>query len=211
MSGVREIAIHITVKGLERTKLCSHENIMILETQCLCLGIELHSLSHVLGSYIVFAPMEKNHGIDEESQYEIDQHTANHNQQALPCRLAAEFERLLRLFHLFSIETLVYHTRNLTISSERQPSQTVSGIRILWLELEEMEPRVEEQIELLYSYAEEFGEEEVSALMEQHQDGKRQHQLQRFDQKYFHLFTLNFELGTWNFMMSPISCVHFNY
>ena len=63
---------------------------------------------------------------------------------------------------------------------------TVSGIRVLWLELEKMEPWVEEQIELLYSYAEELGEEEVSALMEQHQDGKRQHQLQRFDQKYFH-------------------------
>lgn len=75
--------------------------------------------------------------------------------------------------------------------------------------LEKMEPWVEEQIELLYSYAEELGEEEVSALMEQHQDGKRQHQLQRFDQKYFHLFTLNFELGTWNFMISPTFCVHF--
>jgi hypothetical protein len=31
-----------------------------------------------------------------------------------------------------------------------------------------MEPRVEEQIELLHSYTKEFGEEEVSALMEQH-------------------------------------------
>ena len=82
---------------------------------------------------------------------------------------------------------------------------------MLWLELKEMEPRVEKEIELLHSYTEELGEEEVSALMEQHQDGKRQHQLQRFDQKYFHLFTLNFELGTLNFMMSPISCVHFNY
>ena len=42
-----------------------------------------------------------------------------------------------------------------------------------WLELEEVEPWIEEQIELLHSYAKELGEEKVSALMEQHQDGKR--------------------------------------
>ena len=53
-----------------------------------------------------------------------------------------------------------------------------------------MEPWIEEKIELLNSYTEEFGEEEVSALMEQHQDGKREHQLQRFDQKYFHLLLI---------------------
>ena len=38
---------------------------------------------------------------------------------------------------------------------------------MLWLELKEMEPRVEKEIELLHSYTEELGEEEVSALMEQ--------------------------------------------
>ncbi len=60
---------------------------------------------------------------------------------------------------LLGIETLVYHTRNLAISTQWQPSQTVSGIRVLWLELEEVEPWIEEQIELLHSYAKELGEE----------------------------------------------------
>ena len=112
--------------------------------------------------------MEQYHGIDEECQYEVNQYATYHDEQALPGRFAAKLVWLFRLFHLFGIETLINHTRNLAISSERQPSQTISSIRILRFELEEMEPRVEEQIELLHSYTEEFGEEEVSALMEQH-------------------------------------------
>ena len=159
---------------------------MILESKCLSLGIELHTLGHVLGSNIIITPVEEDHRIDEERQHEVDQHTSHHDEQTLPSWLTAELVWLFWLFHLLGIETLVDHTRNLAISSEWQPSQTVSGIRVLWLELEKMEPRIEEQIELLHSYAEELREEEVSALMEQHQDGKRQHQLQRFDQKYFH-------------------------
>ena len=56
-----------------------------------------------------------------------------------------------------------------------------------------MEPRVKEEIELLYPNSEELGEEKVTALVEQHQYGKRQHELKRLDQEYFHCFTLNCE------------------
>ena len=165
---LREITIQIAIKGLELTQIGAYQDILILEAQCLCLGIELHTITHIAGSHIIVAPMEQNHGIDEESQHEVNQHATYHDEQALPCRFAAKLVWLFRLFHLFGIKTFIYHTRNLAISSEWQPSQTIGSIRILWFELEEMEPRVEEQIELLHSYTKEFGEEEVSALMEQH-------------------------------------------
>jgi hypothetical protein len=36
---------------------------------------------------------------------------------------------------------------------------------------------VEEEVELIYTYAKEFGKEEVAALMEQHQQANGQHEL----------------------------------
>ena len=140
---------------------------MVLEAQLLCLGIELHTVGHILGSYILITPMEQDHGVDEKSQDKVDQYTTYHNQETLPSWFAAELIRLFRLLHLLGIETLVYHTRDFAISTQWQPSDTISRIRMLWLELKEMEPRVEKEIELLHSYTEELGEEEVSALMEQ--------------------------------------------
>ena len=171
--GCREIAIHIAIIGLELALVGTNQDIVILEAQSLGLCIELHSLGHVLGSHIVITPMEKNHGIDEERQQKVDQHTTYHDQHSLPGRFASELVWLHRLLELLGIETLIYHTRNLAVSTQWQPSQTISGIRVLWLELEEVEPWIEEQIKLLHSYAKELGEEKVSALMEQHQDGKR--------------------------------------
>ena len=62
------------------------------------------------------------------------------------------------------------YARNLAISAQRQPAYAVSGLAALGLELEEVEPRVEEQIELLDPYAEKFREKEVPSLVEQHKD-----------------------------------------
>ena len=72
--------------------------------------------------------MEHHHGIDEKSQDEIDQHTTYHDEETLPGRFATELIRLFRLLHLFGIETLVDHTRNLTIATQWQPAHSVSSI-----------------------------------------------------------------------------------
>ena len=46
--GGRNIAIHIAIEGLKLALLCTHQDIMILESKRLGLGIELHTLGHVL-------------------------------------------------------------------------------------------------------------------------------------------------------------------
>ena len=76
-----------------------------------------------------------------------------------------------------SIETLVNHARYLAIAAEGNPSNAVLGVAILGFELEKTELPVEEKVELLDAYSEEFGEEEVAALVEQYQKADGQHEL----------------------------------
>lgn len=126
--GSGKVAEEVAVVGLELSLLRTHENIMVLESQGLRLAIELHALGHALGRNIIVAPVEHHHRIDEESQHKVDKYTTYHDEQSLPGRFAAKLIGLLGLFHLFGIEALVYHARNLTISAQRQPSQTISGV-----------------------------------------------------------------------------------
>ena len=87
---------------------------------------------------------------------EVDQNATYHNQQTLPCRLRTELPRLGRLLHLLGIERFVNHTRYLAVATQRQPAYTICSVALARLELEEVKPRVEEQEELLNSYAEEL-------------------------------------------------------
>ena len=126
--------------------------------------------------------MEEDHRIDEQRQEEIHQHTADHDQQTLPGRFGTELPRLFGLFHLFGIEALVDHTGNLTIAAEGQPTHAILRVTALGLKLKQAavplpDGGVEEQVELIYAYAEQFGEEEVSALMQQYQQANGQHEL----------------------------------
>ena len=77
--------------------------------------------------------MKKNHGVDKQSQKEIDHYTSNHDKQTLPRRFGTELPRLHRFFHLLGVHALVYHTRNLHIASERKPTDTVRGLIVLAL------------------------------------------------------------------------------
>jgi len=108
-------------------------------------------------------------------------------------RLRAELVWLSRLLHLLGIHRLVNHTRYLAVATERKPTDAVGWITLLRLELEQTEPRVEEEVELLDTYAKEFREEEVSALMQKHEERDSQHKLERLYKKYFHLRVLSFE------------------
>ena len=126
--------------------------------------------------------MEEDHGVDEQGKEEVDEHTTDHDQQPLPGGLCAELPRLFWLFHLFRIETLVDHTGNLTVTTERQPTHTVLRVAVLRFELKQTsvpfpDAGVEEQIELIYADAKQLGEEEMATLMEQHQQADGQHKL----------------------------------
>jgi hypothetical protein len=121
--------------------------------------------------------MEQNHRVYEQCQQEVDQHTANHDEQTLPRRLGTEFPWLLGLFHLFRIETLVNHTGYLTVTTQGNPADTVFRIAFLGFELKQTELPVEENIELLDPYTEELGKEEVTTLMQKHQYREGQYQL----------------------------------
>src|SRR5574344_852634 len=114
-----DIAIQVGTKIFEGTLLCSHENITIAETESLSLFIKLHTASHVFHWHIGISPIEENHGVDKQRKEEVDQHTAYHDQQSLPCRFASELPRLCGLLHLVGIEALVDHTGNLAITAKR--------------------------------------------------------------------------------------------
>ena len=169
--GFTQVAIKVGRKLLELAFLCPYEDIPILESECLGLSIELHTQCHVLHGDIGIAPMEENHGIDEEREEEIDEYTANHNQQALPSGFRTELPGLFWLFHLFGVETLVDHTGYLTVAAQRQPAHTVLCITILGFPFEETtipfpDGGVEEEVELIDLHAKELGKEEVPSLME---------------------------------------------
>ena len=161
-----QIAEHISTETLEFALVCSYEDVAVAESESLSLLAELHAELHVLGLHIVVAPSEEAHGVNEESEKEVDQHATYHNKEALPSRLRPKLPRLCGLSHLFLVERFVYHARYLAVAAEGQPANAVACFAVLRLKFEEVEPGVEEQIELLHSYAEELGEEEVSALMQ---------------------------------------------
>ena len=122
-------------------------------------------MGHILHRNVTIAPCEENHGVDEECEQEIEQYAANHHEKPLPSGLSAELPRLCGLFHLLRVEALVYHARYLAVSAEWQPAHTIGCVAVLWLELEQMEPGVEEKEEFLYSYAKKLGKKEVASLM----------------------------------------------
>ena len=124
---------------------------------------------------------------DEKCQQEVHQHSAYHDQQTLPRRFGAEFPRLRGLLHLFGIHRLIYHSRNLTVTAQRQPPHTVFRIAVLRLVLEQREPRVKKDIELLYTYLEKARKEKVSSFMNDDQQRKAENQLKGTNQKCFHL------------------------
>ena len=88
--------------------------------------------------------MEQHHRIDKQGQEEVNDNAAQHNEQPLPCRFNPKLPRLGGFGHLFCVERLVYHSRNLAISAQRQPAHAVGRAAFLRLKLEEMKPRVEE-------------------------------------------------------------------
>ena len=130
---------------------------------------EIHTLLDILQRQVSIAPGEQHHRIDEQRENEIEQHTANHDHQTLARGLRAELVGLRRLRHLLLIHALVDHAGDLTIATKRQPADTVFRIAILRLKLEQREPGVKEEVELLHSHLKQPGKNKMPELMHQHQ------------------------------------------
>ena len=138
----------------------------------------------------VLPPMPEQKDEDSYRAKEINEDTAENNQQPLPSRFGTElpFLRLGRKVTRFVC--LVHHAGYGTIAAERQPSY--APLRVLGmffpllvlilgkalempfavelLHSEETEPRVEKEIELLHAYVEYLRESEMPQLMYQHEE-----------------------------------------
>ena len=85
--GLANLAEEVGTEVFELTLLSAHEDVAVAESESLGFLIELHTVSHVLHGDIRIAPCEENHRIDEEGKEEVEKHSANHDKQALPCRM----------------------------------------------------------------------------------------------------------------------------
>ena len=79
--------------------------------------------------------------------------------------MTSEFPLLRLFFHTFQVHGLVDHSGNLTVSSERKPTDT--ELRFSLLEFQQgLSADVEKEIELFYPDVEEFGKKEVTGLVD---------------------------------------------
>ena len=154
--GLGKRSKEVGIEVFEVLLIRSDKHVAIFKAQTFGLIIELHTHCHILNTNIRVAPIEQNHRVNEQSEQEINQYAARHYQQTLPRWLATKLPRLYRLFHLFSVEALVYHTCDLAITAQRQPAYAVNGIASFRFELEKMEPWIEEKIKLVDPDAEEL-------------------------------------------------------
>ena len=141
--------------------------------------VEVVSPAGVFVGEVGVAPGVADAAIDDDGQQDIHHHAGDHDQKALPGGFCAEFVGLRGLLHLLLVHRLVDHAGDLDITAQRQPSQTV--FRVLVPELEEREPGVEEDVELLDADVEDAGHEEVPEFVNSHQNGEAEEKLENFD------------------------------
>ena len=137
-----------------------------MKTKSFGLRVEFHSHAHVFQGNVCLSPIKQNHGIDEQSQQEIDNHTGNHDNQTLPGRMGTELPRFGRELHLLGVHGLVYHTGYFDITTQRQPAEAILRGRMLGLEFQQRLPRVEEKAELLHPHAKKLGGQEMPTFVQ---------------------------------------------
>ena len=192
-----KVAIDINIEVFERTLVGTHQDVVVAEAQLFGLCVEFHALTHVCHTHVAFAPVKHDHGIDEQCQHKVHRHTSHHDDEPLPCRLGAELPRLRVSLHLFGVHALVDHACDLAIAAERQPAHAVLRLAVLGFETKELAAPlangdVEENKELLHSDAKELGCQRMSALVKQYQQRDGQNELEKLNQKDFHLYLINY-------------------
>ena len=182
-----EDAVNGTVPSLNGLAVSGYGNVAIHESDFFGHCIVREAILHGADGKAIAAPCKENHRIDEQRQDEINKDTANHDEETLPYGLCTELILLNRLFHLFSIHALINHSSNLDIAAERYPADTVlrlagcyfrkEACKPFVLGGEEVELPIKEHVELLYLNLEEFGKEEMTALVQDDKKGEAENQL----------------------------------
>ena len=88
---------------------------------------ECHTLGNVGKADYLFTLGKDNTRVDNHRQQQVEQHTAQHNQQALPRCLAAELPRLGGLLHGLGVHRLVDHARDGAVATQGYPSDAILG------------------------------------------------------------------------------------
>ena len=133
---LHHLAETVATETLQLLIVRSQQDITVLKTDVLERLAIIHTHLHVLQGQVRIAPRKQDHGINKQSQQEVEHHARYHNHQTLSGRLGAELVRLGRLGHRLLVHTLVDHTGDLTISSQRKPAYTVFRVTVFRLVLE---------------------------------------------------------------------------
>ena len=111
--------------------------------------------------------------VNEESEENIEDHSACHDHQASESTLGSELIRLWFALECIGIHRFIDHPRDLAIATEGDPTKSIDGTTTLALPLKEGEPRVEEEVELLHTCPKETSHEVVPKLVNEHEDRER--------------------------------------
>ena len=198
LTGFAQGAQDAGVPVLEGFAVDGHRDVTIHKTHLVTGFIEDETRLDMLHGNDLHAPHQHYGTVDDETGEEVHEHATHHDEEAFPHGLRTELIGLGGLLHLFGVHRLVYHAGYLDISTQGNPSDAVFRLvgsyageafgKPLVLGAEEVKLGIEEEVELLDTHLEELGEEEVSALMQDHQKAEAAEQLGGFDQEYIHVF-----------------------
>ena len=183
--GVVEVGVGLVVG--------TDDDVAVTETHFFGRGRKGETMRDVANGKALLTPCEHHHRIDEEGDEEVDQHTAHHHEETLPSGLVLKElvggKRCFFFRYGFCVGAFVDHTRDVHVATEGQPSDGEvcaapfaegKGLTLFAF------PEVEEKAETVDANTKEFGEEEVSAFVENHEERDTKNELKGFDEEDFH-------------------------
>ena len=135
------------------------------------------------------APDQRDTCIDDEGKQDIEDHSPCHDHQTSEGLLAPELVGLRFTLDRIGVERFVDHASDLAVAPEGKPTYTVGRTTTLACPLEEGEPGVEEEVELLYTCSEEASHRVVPELMDEDEDGEGEEKL-NYTNCYIHLYVI---------------------
>ena len=191
LAGIGEVAQQGGGVAFNRISVDADGRVAVAESELFGLFVEGKSVGQVLHGQDVAPPGEHDDGIEHEGREHVHQYTSHHDPETLGDALAAELIWAGGLLELFGVHALVHHAGYLHVATQGNPADAV--FRLVVLEIgeqfgepfvaraEQMELGVEEHVELLHLHAKELGEEEVAALVQNHEQAETTNKLECLD------------------------------
>ena len=92
-----------TLARVNEASVGGEQYVAVAETGVDGCGHEVHALGGGIERDIFLAPVKGDAGIDDDGEDEIEQHTAEHDEESLVGGFGAEFPRLWFLLHLLGV------------------------------------------------------------------------------------------------------------